>query len=113
MKLSEIKESIKAEFLCLPNEDPELEATLGSDMMSDVLAFAAPDSLLITGLITQQSVRTADVADAVAIVYVRGKKPDENTIDLAIELKIPLLTTELGMFDVCGILHSKGLTGAC
>lgn len=113
MKLSEIKEIIQATFLYHPDHDPELSSTMGSDMMSDVLAFTEPRSLLVTGLISMQSVRTADVADVAAIIYVRGKSPKHETIDLAIKLGIPLLTTELGMFDVCGILHSKGLKGVC
>jgi len=113
MKLSEIKEILGATVLCVPERDPEFSSVMGSDMMSDVLAFAEPDCLMVTGLISMQSVRTADIADAAAIVYVRGKSPDKQTIILAVDLDIPLLTTEKGMVDVCGILYSKGLKGVC
>ena len=113
MNLSEIKQLLDAEYLWDSKNDPEIAFIMGSDMMSDVLAHTEPRSLLVTGLISTQTVRTADVADIAGVIYVRGKLPDRQTIDLATELGIPLLSTKLGMFDVCGILHSSGLKGAC
>jgi hypothetical protein len=68
---------------------------------------------MLTGLVNAQSVRTADFADSFAIVYVRGKKPDDQTIELSEELGITLLATDKGMFEACGILYSKGLAGIC
>jgi hypothetical protein len=47
-----------------------------------------------------------------AIVYIRGKQPNEKTVDLARQKAIPILATSLGMFDVCGILREKGMKGA-
>jgi predicted transcriptional regulator len=79
--------------------------------MSEVLASAHPGALLITGLTNIQSVRTADVADISAILYVRGKRPNEKTIQLAREKKIVLIATALGMFEACGILRDHGLKG--
>lgn len=93
--------------------EPDVTACMGTDMMSDVLAFAEPGALLVTGLINSQSVRTAEIADAAGIVYVRGKEPDEHAIELAIELSIPLFTTELSMFETCGILCAAGMKGIC
>jgi len=113
MKLSHIIEKINCDLLTEPGPDPEITSCLASDMMSDVLAFSVPGALLITGLVNSQSVRTADVADAAAILYVRGKLPDEKTIELAGELDIPLLATQMTMFDVCGMLHCEGFEGAC
>jgi len=83
----------------------------GSDLMSDVLAFGKPGILLLTGLTNSQSVRTANIIDASGIVYVRGKKPDEEGRKLAEEMNIPLLSTKFMMFATCGILYSKGLPG--
>ena len=77
--------------------------------MSDVLAFAQPNELLITGLNNAQSVRAADVVDAVAIVYVRGKAPNRETIALAKSKGIPIFVTDLLMYQVCGRLYSNGL----
>ena len=79
--------------------------------MSDVLASIQPESVLLTGLCNSQVVRTALIADTRAIVFVRGKNPAQETIDLANEEEIPLIKTDSGMFDTCGILHKNGLPG--
>ena len=114
MKLSEIRTLLKCEILLdVGSFENEVSQALCSDMMSDVLAFAEPGALLITGLTNSQSVRTADFADACAILYIRGKKPDLATIELAKELCLPVLTTEYGMFDVCGKLFAEGIGGIC
>jgi predicted transcriptional regulator len=79
--------------------------------MSDVLAFGKPGILLLTGLSNAQSVRTANIIDAKAIVYVRGKKPDKMGIQVARENGIPLLSTKYMMYTACGLLFSHGLPG--
>jgi predicted transcriptional regulator len=80
--------------------------------MSEILAFHKPGALMITGLTNIQSVRTADVADVRAIIYIRGKRPNQITLDLARQKGLPVLATTIGMFDVCGILYEKGMKGA-
>jgi len=79
--------------------------------MSDVLAFGKPGILLLTGLSNSQSVRTANIIGAKAIVYVRGKKPDQEGIELAKGKNIPLLSTQFMMYTACGLLFSHGLEG--
>jgi predicted transcriptional regulator len=114
MHLSLVRDILKCEVLCGEDQmDLGVITVLASDMMSDVLAFAEPGALLVTGLTNSQSVRTADIADAVAIVYIRGKRPDDATVALARQLSIPVLVTELGMVDTCRILSSEGLQGVC
>jgi len=112
MTLIEIKELLQAEVInendCL---DIEITFAGGSDLMSDVLAFGKPGILLLTGLSNAQSVRTANIIDAKAIVYVRGKKPDKMGIEIAREKGIPLLTTKYMMYTACGLLFSHGLPG--
>ena len=112
MILKDVKELLQAEVIC--GEDSlELEITFagGSDLMSDVLAFGKPGILLLTGLSNAQSVRTANIIDAKAIVYVRDKKPDKEGIALARDKGIPILSTKLMMFTACGLLFSHGLSG--
>jgi len=112
MNLREIKEVLQAEVLCGENSlDVEIQFAGGSDLMSDVLAFGKPGILLLTGLTNSQSVRTASIIDASGIVYVRGKKPDEDGKKLAKEMGIPLLSTQYMMFEACGILYNKGIPG--
>jgi predicted transcriptional regulator len=89
----------------------EVAVGCGADLMSDVLAFIKPNALLLTGLTNLQSVRTADIAEVRAIVYVRGKLPDKDAVDLAKEKGIVLLSTSLPMYESCGRLHARGLPG--
>lgn len=87
----------------------EIKGGCGADLMSDVLAFIQPDAVLLTGLCNPQVVRTAHMADVAAIVVVRGKKPPQETIDLANEENIPLISTPFGTFELCGRLFAAGL----
>jgi predicted transcriptional regulator len=112
MTLKEIKELLEAEIIYGDDYlDLEIKFAGGSDLMSDVLAFGKPGILLLTGLSNAQSVRTANIIDAKAIVYVRGKKPDKMGIELAREKGIPLLSTNYMMYTACGLLFSQGLPG--
>lgn len=91
--------------------DKEVKTACGSDMMSDVLAFAKTQCVLMTGLCNPQVIRTAEMMDIVAIIFVRGKTPDETMIEMANELSLPLLITPHRMFSSCGLLYEHGLRG--
>ena len=114
MTLSEIKEILDA-TVCAGNEklDMEIKIAFAADLMSDVLAFtfAKEGSLLITGLTNPQIIRTAYTIDIAAVMLVRGKIPPEETIRLARELDIPLLSTEYTLFEASGRLYAKGIVG--
>ena len=112
MKLEQIKEVLGATVVVGAEQpDREIRMACGSDLMSDVLSFIKPDALLLTGLTNAQVVRTAEVAEIVSICFVRGKQPQEETIELATEKAIPLLTTRFPMFESCGRLYEAGLRG--
>jgi len=110
MTLSEICEALSCEAFTGEGQlDIKIEYGCASDLMSDVLAFSQPGALLLTGLVNAQTIHTAFIAEIKAIVFVRGKKPDNEVIALAKEKKIPLLGTPFSMFEACGILYKKGL----
>lgn len=112
MTLREVKEILEAEVLAGDELlDQQIKMACGSDLMSDVLSFVKSESLLLTGLTNPQVVRTAEMADLAAICFVRGKKPDLLTIEMATAKNIPLLTTPLPMFESCGRLWTAGLPG--
>jgi len=111
MRLEAIAAALDCEVLSGVDHPVDIEAVVASDGMSEILAFHRPHALMLTGLTNIQSVRTAMVADVHAIIFVRGKRPRENVIELARENHIPVLVTELGMFDSCGILYRAGLEG--
>jgi predicted transcriptional regulator len=110
LKLREVKEILDAEIIIGEDKmDMEVKTAFGADLMSDVLAFAKAGSLLLTGLTNDQVVRTADILDIAAIIMVRGKRPTSEAIDLAKELKIPILTTKYILFETSGRLYTKGI----
>jgi predicted transcriptional regulator len=87
----------------------EIKGGCGADLMSDVLASIQPEAVLLTGLCNPQVVRTSQMADVSAIVLVRGKNPPQETIDLANQERIALITSPFGMFELCGRLYRAGL----
>jgi predicted transcriptional regulator len=112
LKLREVKDILDAEVIVGDDIlDLEVKTAFGADLMSDVLAFAKAGSLLLTGLTNTQVIRTANVLDIAAIILVRGKKPSSETIALARELKIPILTTKYILFETAGRLYMKGIVG--
>ncbi|MBC7225496.1 MAG: hypothetical protein H5T59_14680 [Anaerolineae bacterium] len=111
MKLGQILEIVEGTLLT-PEADLEMEISCaaGADLMSDVLAFAKPRALLLTGLTNPQVVRTAEMADIAAIVFVRGKMPPPETVALAKEKGIPLIAAPYTMFEMCGRLYEAGMS---
>ena len=90
MKVKDIVEILKCQVLNEANMEEEVKTACGSDMMSDVLAFVKDQSVLLTGLMNPQVVRTAEMMDMHCIVFVRGKKIDPNVVALARRAGIPL-----------------------
>ena len=80
-------------------------------MMSDVFAYVKDQSVLQTGLLNPQVVRTAEMMDMLCIVFVRGKRPESEVVELARQKGIVLLSTEERLFTACGILYTNGLGG--
>jgi predicted transcriptional regulator len=112
MKLSEIVDALEAAVICGNNHLSKEITTCGaSDLMSDILAGLSEGCILLTGLTTVQVVRTAMVAGVGAVVFVRGKKPPQEVIDLAREQELPLISSPYSMFVSCGRLHKCNLTG--
>lgn len=113
MKLCDCAEVLGAEIL-VPAVDSDLEISVacGADLMSDIMAFACTSNeVMLTGLVNLQTIRTAEMMDVKVIVFVRGKTPNEQMIDLASEKGICILSTKLPMFTACGLLFQAGVKG--
>jgi len=92
--------------------DREIKGGCGADLTSDVLASVKPEAVLLTGLCNIQVVRTAQMADICAIVFVRGKIPHPDIIALAERESIPLITSPFGTFELSGRLYKAGLSSS-
>jgi hypothetical protein len=87
----------------------EVASACGADLMSDVMAFVKDRVLLLTGLVNPQVIRTAELLDIHVIIFVRGKIPGRDMIEMAEESDIILAGTKLPMFISCGKLFEAGL----
>jgi serine kinase of HPr protein (carbohydrate metabolism regulator) len=52
------------------------------------------------------------MADICAIVFVRGKIPNPDIIELAAQESIPLVTSPFGTFELSGRLYKAGLSSS-
>jgi predicted transcriptional regulator len=110
MNLKEIVEILECEVLT-PNADLEIEVecAFGADLISDILMRTQEPTLLLSGLTNPQIIRLSDMIDLFGIVFVRGKTPAEDLIKMADERGLPLLSTDLSMYESCGKLYREGL----
>jgi predicted transcriptional regulator len=110
MKLSEIKDALNAAvFVGHEQLDMQVEGGAASDLMSDLLRLPREGAVLLTGLTSIQVIRTSVISGIVAVVFVRGKRPDQEMIAHAREHDLPLLSSPFNMYTSCGRLFSKGL----
>lgn len=110
MKISEVQRILDAKILNGEDMlDEEVFSACGSDLMSDVLAYVKNQGLLLTGLNNLQVVRTAEMMDIKAIVFVRGKMPDDEIISLAKKKDMIIMSTKEPLYSACGKLYSGGL----
>jgi hypothetical protein len=112
MKIREVLEILSGQTVVLHHDlDEEVPRGGAADLMSDVLAFGTDGMMLMTGLTNPQVVRTAEMAGISIIVFVRDKTPPPETIELARESGMTLITTGYTMYEACGRLFRGGLPG--
>jgi predicted transcriptional regulator len=111
VKLKDVIAILAAEKLHVTDAHLELEIRTAatSDLMSDILARQQMPDLMLTGLATLQTIRTAAVASVKAVVIGRGKPVSPQIVDLARENDIPLMVTTLSLFVASGHLWMGGL----
>ncbi|HNT52498.1 MAG TPA: DRTGG domain-containing protein [Candidatus Syntrophosphaera sp.] len=110
MYLKDIVNILEGEAL-IPeaNLDVEVPCAFASDLISDILMCTKEPTLLLTGLTNNQVIRLADMIDIVGIIFVRGKRPLDEIIEMARERNLPLICTKLTMYRSSGLLYNAGL----
>ncbi|MDR2017281.1 MAG: hypothetical protein LBQ00_00070 [Syntrophobacterales bacterium] len=112
MTLKDVQEILDAEVLCGQQHlNRKVETAFACDLISEMLAFAGSHTLLITSLTNQHVIHTAEVMDAVGVIFVGGKKPSEEIINNVNLAKIPLLSTPFLIYKCSGLLFSNGIEG--
>lgn len=110
MKLKEIATILEATIPCGADKlEHQVEMGYSSDLMSDVLTLDTDNLILITGLVNLQAIRTAEMADIRAIVFVRNKKATEQMLELARENGMVILESPYSLFKSSGLLFEAGL----
>lgn len=112
MTIADVQRILNGTIICGDDQKArEIHSACGSDMMSDVLAFVKDQAVLLTGLCNPQVIRTAEMIDIYCIVFIRGKRPTPEMIEMAEERGIVLMATDHRMFNACGMLYENGLRG--
>jgi len=110
MTVSDAVTLLEGQFFCGEEQASlEIASACGADLMSDVIAFVKDRVVLMTGLVNPQVIRTATLLDIHAVIFVRGKVPTRDMIEMAKEAEIILGGTKLPMFLACGKLYEAGL----
>lgn len=112
MTIGEVVKILGARVLVVRHDqDEDLPRGGAADLMSDVLAFGTEGMALMTGLTNPQVVRTAEMAGVHVIVFVRDKTPPRETLELAQDAGITIISTAYTMYEACGRLYQAGLPG--
>ncbi len=85
-------------------QDIVIDKIVAGDLMSDILVATEAPHLLVTSLATGQTLRTADIVGAKAILLVNDKLPTTDMKELAQKTNITLLATPLPMYEACASL---------
>ena len=110
MKIEEIKTLVDGEIVGAPADDAyEVKKAFASDLMSDVLRFSMDETVLITGLCNNQTMRTSEMADLRVVVIGRDKQPDEDMLALAEDSDITIIKSKFSIFKISGILYAAGI----
>ena len=78
-----------------------IEHVVASDLMSDVLVSDLENTLIVTSLASEQTIRTADIVGARGVLLVNDKNPQPAMKKIAEQQDITLLSTPLSMFEAC------------
>ncbi len=114
MRLHDVVRVLDAQVLTGEERlDEEVEAACGCDLISDLLAFTKAKMLVLTGLVSPQTVRAAEMMDLAAIVFVRGKRPTPDIVAMARDAGLPVMCTSYPLYDSAGLLFEAGLPGRC
>ncbi len=110
MTIKEVVKELGAEVICGNHHmDKEVERAFSSDLMSDVLTLNTDKMLLLTGLANTQTIRTAEIADVLCIVFVRNKQVTQEMKELAEEENLILLQCKYSLYHTSGLLFNAGL----
>ncbi|NOY82019.1 MAG: hypothetical protein GXP31_13565 [Kiritimatiellaeota bacterium] len=112
MTVADVKAALDAEIIGAGDPETVVLRACACDLLSDVLRCVTREkAILLTNLTHLQTVRVAEMVDAAAVCYMRGKRPGDDVIRLAEEKGMVLLTTKMTSYEASGQLCRLGLSG--
>jgi hypothetical protein len=102
MRIEELARAIDARLI-LPSSsgNPSITSVYGGATMSDLMANAAPGTLLVTSLNNPQLIRVADLMDVPGICLVDGCVPSAQLVSQARTAGTALLVSPAGLPETC------------
>ncbi|HOO56090.1 MAG TPA: hypothetical protein PLN69_04655 [bacterium] len=121
MKAQNISQLLKTRVIFENELESEIDfnTVCACDMMSDLLSIMSCNAnikehfVLLTGLTNPQVIRTSEMVDIKLIIFVRGKTPSNETVELAKSCGISLMTTPYSLYRSCGVLYRENLEDIC
>jgi hypothetical protein len=108
--LRNVATAVEGEILAGENNgNLVIDRAYAVDLLSDILALTDERTTLITGTISPQVLRVAEILNVIAIIFVRGKRPTPAMVTHAEALGIPVIVTKKTMFETCGLLYADGV----
>lgn len=93
------------------NIENEISGGYASDLLSNVMSQGEIGNVWVTMHGHQNIVAVASLLGLSAVIIAGNIQPDMEAVTKANAEAIPLLTTKLPVFEVVGLLYSKGITG--
>ena len=114
MKLTDIVQQLQLTNLTPDiqlQESIDVSSGHASDLLSDVIANAPTDSVLVTIQVHMNVIAVALHADVAAVIFASGMEPDDAVKKRATLEKLPLFSSGKSTFDIAGQLYTLGLRG--
>jgi predicted transcriptional regulator len=106
MKTIELIEKLELHYA-----NPSLKAdkcvngVYASDLLSDVMGFAKPGEVWVTLQTHKNVAAIAGLKDLSGVIIVGGHKPDDDMLEKCTEEEIPVFTTNMSTYMVCGKIY--------
>jgi hypothetical protein len=92
--------------------DTEIKGGYASDLLSNVMGFAAAGNVWVTMQAHQNIIAVASLAGLAAVIVAGGTEPEKDTAHKAETEGVILLATKLSCFEIVGQLYQLGVKGA-
>lgn len=101
--LKKLIDALAAEALSAPAgwEQHAVGGVFASDLISDILVCESDGVVLLTSLLSEQVLRTAEVIGASAVVIVHRRQVPDAIVDAASKQGLPLFLTSTPKFEAC------------